>query len=427
MKNRIVSLLMAIVLLFSFASCDLWADKDKKDELPPRNEDDFAVEIEPVEYSDEAIAEASAKVVALSEELADILGYSQHFGDEERKNIENKFKDDVIAILIDVMVYPEELFSMLECAEECIGLYEEQNNEESNPKIISDLYTQFISILDTDRLGALTYELQLMMLGLKIDKAQEKYDKHGSSFYLEDVEYFTALTEKARSLGRDKFTDAFSVITFSATAFNGSLSFDGGGIDVSVYDVFEIMKKQGERFASLTLTESDWQTVAEVIEAFLPESGKTVKEKLLITLGYDDFFIEAADIMPDLLKFYADLTADISKENMDLVAEGGEYAYEIAICRELIKDETGLREILGKLEEKIPAPTSRSITSIKSYDKAGYNAFCQKYSTDSDGLIEAVRAFLNDSSDENYEALRDAYFGYLASINSVVTYVYIYS
>ena len=167
--------------------------------------------------------------------------------------------------------------------------------------------------------------------------------------------------------------------------------------------------------------------MAAVAEEFLPDSGKSVKEKLLLSLNYADFFIETADIIPDLIGFYAEAVSDISDEDIALIKSGGQYAYELFIARELLSNETSLRELLSKIEAKIPASDSGCITAIKSYDKAGYLAFCENYSATQDDFVSALRTFSTSATDGNYEVLKQALFGYLAGINSVVSYVYIYS
>lgn len=428
MKNRIIALILAFALVLSFASCDLLlkSDNAKGDNTPDKN-DDLTVEIETVEYSEAEIAEANDKVERLVSDLAYVLGYGKYFDEERREALRDTVAIKLVPVLIDVGVYPEEFIFLVDAAQKGVTLYSGTSEDEINPKEASDLYTEFISIIDIDRLGALIYEIIMIRLDGLYEGALEKYESKNSKLNLDNLEYYTALLERAKGLGRAKFTDAFSVITFSASLFNGTASVSPDGIQLSADDAFAIIKKQGERFAEISLEVSDWQAIAAVTEEFLPDSGSTVKEKLLLSLNYADFFIEAADIMPDFINLFAEVTRNIKNENIELVKNGGEYAYELLVVRELISSEELLRELLVNMKAKIPAPDTGCVTAVKSYDKAGYLAFTESYDATADDLIDALKAFSLSATKENYEAMTDAYLGYLASVNSVVTYVYIYS
>ena len=428
MKNRIIAFIMAIAIVFSFASCDFLRKQDepKTDDIPPKN-DDFTVETETVEYDDTDVEKVSDRVEALVSDLADILGYGQHFDEDRRAELHDTVVVKVIPVLIDVGVYPEEFYSLLDCLDKGTALYRSESNDETKPKEISDLYTDFISVIDIDRLGALIYELIMIRLDGLFEVALEKYESKNNKLNLDNLEYYRALVERADNLGRDKFTDAFSIITFSASLLNSTADIDSSGISLSVDDAFAILEKQGERLAKMTLTESDWQAVASVVEEFLPDSGSSIKEKLLLSLNYADFFIESADVMPDIVGFYAELMTNVSDESIELIKNGGQYSYELFLTRELICDEASLIELLNSIEAKIPTADSGTISAIKRYDKVGYLSFCENYSATRDELLTAIKSFSSSADAESYAVLREAYFGYLASINSVVAYVYIYS
>ena len=153
MKNRIIAFIMAIAIVFSFASCDFLRKQDepKTDDIPPKN-DDFTVETETVEYDDTDVEKVSDRVEALVSDLADILGYGQHFDEDRRAELHDTVVAKVIPVLIDVGVYPEEFYSLLDCLDKGTALYRSESNDETKPKEISDLYTDFISVIDIARL-----------------------------------------------------------------------------------------------------------------------------------------------------------------------------------------------------------------------------------------------------------------------------------
>ena len=414
MRDKIVAMALVVFMIFSLASC-------KKDKEKETEGDGLTIEVEKIEYDSEYVSWATQEVRSLASEFVDALGYSEQMDEDDLDKIAERFREDIVPILIDVKIYPSEFTSLMECTRECIALEEDSNSGGDGPDIIANMYAKFASILEADRAGALAYEIHLLAIDIEREEAQKNYDKHGYPYLLDDVNYYTGLIGRAKALGRDSFADAFSVIAFGASLVNSSASFDSDGVDISVADTLDILKKQGEQFASLTLSGNDWQTIAEMCEVFMPRTGSSIE----VALNGDDFFIEAADVMPDILTFYAELTSDISREIIHLIENGEKYAIEIAVCRELMKNEAAFETFLIAFEDKFPSEGENSLVSVKLNDKESYEAFCNTYSADREELISAIKTFLNDSNDLNYTSLKNAYIGYFANINSVIAYSYI--
>ena len=420
MKYRIIAAALVVAMLLGLTSCK----NKKKDDVDEPTGDGLTVEVEPVEYSEEYIGEASLEVAALTRELARVFGYSEQVKDSDITEVVDTFKNDIVPILTDVAIYPSELTGLFGCVRECIAL---ADKEEDSTKVFSDMYTKFTLILDGDRLGALVYELQLLTFEKKAEDAQKKYDKLGYVFYLEDVNYYNSLTQKAKSLGRADFASALSVLAFTASAFNGSAEFNGDDINITVSDSVAIMKKQAEKFAELKLDESDWKTVADMCGAFIPKNvSDDLKGKMLIVLENGNFFVESAAVMPELIKFYATITANVSKENISLVENKAEYAYVRAICSEIVKNENAFRALLSSVEEKISEASEECIELVNIYKKSGYKKFLSEYNAGASELVFAVKTFDADPTEANYKHLTNVIMGYLANVNSVVAYVYLY-
>ena len=422
MKKRIIAFALVLALLFASTSCRRGAD----DEIPPKN-DDLTVETVPVEYSEAEVSEASDRICAITIEAARIFDCSDYVTDAEIDRIKHIFSEDVVHILVDVLIYPEELDGILECVEEILPALESGND--GLLKTLSDMYSKLLRIIDADRIGELSYEIQLLALQYKRERAVEKYKTYGYSFYLEDAERYATLEEQAREIGRKSFSDAVSALLFAPSLINGSLEFENeGGVSLSVGDAFAIMKKQSEKFAALNLSDEDWQTIAAISEEFLPNvASDNLESRLLLSLGEGDFFIEAAKIMPELFLVCEKLTSDISSDSIALVENGEAYAYARVLCAQILKHEKSFRELLASLEENIPAPTDKNVEAINKYDREGYTEFCESYISDIDGLIDAVRGFSISPTEENYTALLDAYLGYISSINSALAFAYFYN
>ena len=378
-----------------------------------------------MEYSPEAVESAVEDLTAIFERVVDILGYADHVEEEDLEALADRFRNEIVPALVDLKIYPEELSAIIEATDECLTLWED-NNVDNDPKLFSDLYTKLVSIIDTERLGGLIFEIEAVVLGAKLERAEKKYSEHSSTLNLRKLEYYRSLSDKAKTLGREKFVAAMEVILFGASSFNSSADFEDG-ISVSTSDTLEIMKRQGERFLALPLTEEDWQTVAAMCEEYLPtKAGESLGSKIFITLNNDNFFIEAADVMPALIKLYAALISDISSTDKEFLDSGSEYAYEAVIARQIVKHESEFGEFMLVFEEKLPGATSSAISSVKAYDKAGYNAFVEAYNTDLTGLMNTIKAFAETPCAATRGALTDAYCGYMARLNPVVAYVYFY-
>lgn len=415
MKNRIIAFLLTVFMAFGLASCK--KDKDKKPESSA-----ITVDEEKIEYDSQYVDQASEEVKSLASDFARILGYSDQINTDEMEMIGSTFRNDIVPILADVEIYPSEFTSLMECAHEIVALLDDESSQYGEgPEAVSAMYGKLAAVLDTDRLGALVFELYTLALDSEIDKAQANYDKYGYPYLIEDINYYTELIGRAEALGRKNFADALSVVSFSASLINGSLSTENDGISISAADSFDVLKKQGEKFASLTLSASEWQTVAEMCEVFMPKTGSSFEA----ALNNDDFFIESADIMPDFLAFYAKLTSDISPDSASSIDSGAQYAVELAICRELVKHEEEFRAFLAEAEKKIPEAGESSMTFIRLNDKAAYEEFCSTYAADSDELISAVKSFLSNPTGANYSLLKDACRGYFAELNSAVAYEYL--
>ena len=424
MKNKIIAVTLITAMIFGFTSCK---KKNKQDEPTPKDEQ-LVVEIEEVKYNESDISGSATKVTELAGEFARVFGYAEQIGDDEIKEIEDTFRNDIIPLLIDIKIYPSELTSLLTCAEECLELADKEDGGAGDPEIFSDLYNKFVAVLDAERLGALVYELDLLMLAEMADDAQEKYDNLGYPFYLEDVKYYNDVIEDAKRLGRTKFASAISVITFTASAFNGSADFEDGGVSISVADTADIMKKQGEKFASLELSSDEWKIVAQMCEMYIQKNVPSgLKGKVLLSLDDSDFFVESVGVMPDLIKFYAKVTSDISKGSINLIEQGEKYAYERAVCTEILKNKAEFEALLVALEVKIPDANEECIDLVNTYAKKGYTDFILKYNANANDLISSISTFASAPTEQNYNRLLEVCIGYAARINSVVTYVYLFA
>ena len=413
MKNRIISLVLALMLLFSLVSCV------KTEKVPPKDKS-LTVETEAVIYTAAGIDAVSSRFADLFIRIAPRLGYPA-LVESERENIAEMIRTDIIPIAQNIPIYEEELLDLARSAEEYLDEFETERDLDLG--FILGLYTKFTVTVDAERLGRLSYRLQLNSIVDKLDDAIENYEKNG--YGIEIVDHYTALLEDARALGEGRYTDAFGATVFLFATSLGLGDIQGGALSLSTSDALTVIKKQGEKLSSLGLTDREWQTVAAMCEEYIPTGGATLQGKMLVALKNDGFFSAAASLMPDATNFYATLSRSITKDSVEKMSADG-LEYMSAVLGEMLKNEDSFRAFLDRVIAELPAPERFTLAGINAYDKAGYEAFLERPTADADALILSAQTFVASPTDESYLALEDVLAAFLASKNPVVAYVYFY-
>ena len=413
MTNRIISLVLALTLFFSLVSCV------KTENVPPKDKS-LTVETEAVTYTAAGIDAVSSRFADLFIRIAPRLGYPA-LVESERENIAAMIRTDIIPIAQNIPIYEEELLDLARSAEEYLDEFETDRDVDLG--FILGLYTKFTVTVDAERLGRLTYRLQLNSIADKLIDATDKYEENG--YGIENVEHYTELLEGARALGEGRFTDVFSAYIFLFATSLGLGDIQGGAVSLSSSDALTVIKKQGNKLSSLGLTDSEWQIVAAMCEEYIPTGGATLQGKMLVALKNDGFFSAAASLMPDATDLYVTLSRGITKDSVEKMSADG-LEYMSAVLGEMLKNEDGFSAFLDKVAEELPAPERFALAGINAYDRAGYEAFLERPTADVDALILSARAFVASPTEESYQALEDVLTAFLAGANPVVAYVYFY-
>ena len=417
MKNRIISLVLALALIFCLASC-------RGDEEIPPKDTYLTVESETVEYTEEGIDTLSTRVADIFARLAPHLGYPA-ISDAKKSEIAEYFRTDIIPVLQEILIYQDELFELADSAEECLMDLEEQNKDDVDLGFAINIYTEFSAVLDAERTGAFIYRLGLISLSNKRDAAKKNYDKYGTGY--DKIAYYDSLIEDVNTLGGESFSDAFSAIMFMLSSVIGLSDSNGGSFKVTPADVLVVIEKQGEMLDSISLTDSEWQTVAAMCEEHIPTGTRNdLQGKMLMSLNNDNFFITAATLMPDVIAFYSAVATDVSEDATDIIESDDPMAYELAVCTELLKHEGEFRALLTKLSEELPGVGKFMQGGINAYDKSGYAAFCERPVATADDLMLAIETFAADPTEDALSAVNDSAVAFLAGINPVIAYVYFY-
>ena len=410
MCRRIVALLLLFSMIFCISGCS--------GEGIPRKDKDFTLEAEPAQYTDEQIESFSGEVADTCAKLNSALGFSA-LKQKERDNIARLFKEKLLGALIDIPVYPDELSEILSCANATVD-----GASLEGEMLMLELYTSFSAILGTDRIGMLVYEIEKCRIEECLD---EELSKNGYYYNQKRVDYYTALSDDATALGKEEFSEAVSVLMFMLCASLGSVSLDDGMIRVEGADLSVILRKQGERFSSLSLTAEEWQTVARMCEEPLGDMPSVqFKNQMLLPLSEDGFFRDTARVMPALLDFYGVITSDIPKESARFIVNGEGYEAASAVCRQIALHEESFMELLGSVESLMPPAGAQSLERMERLDASGYADFCALGSISRDTLFESVCRLADAPSEENFEALRLDVALYISGINSVAAYTCFY-
>ena len=417
MKNRIISLMLALALIFCLASCR------GGDEIPPKDKE-LTVETETVEYTEEGVSALSARVADIFARLAPYLGYPA-ISDAKKSEIAEYFRSDIVPVAKDRLIYEDELFELADCFEELVSGLEEQNEDEIDAGFALDIYTEFSAVLEAERTGAFIYRMGLISLSNKRDAAKKNYDKYGTGY--DKIAYYDSLIEDVGALGSEKFSDAFSAMAFMLSSAVGLADTDGGALKVTPADIFVVMEKQGDVLSGISLTDGEWQTVAAMCEEHIPTGAKNdLQGKIVLSLNNDNFFVAAATLMPDVIALYSAVATDVSDETEDIIESEEPFAYELAVYTELMRHEEDLRAFLAALSDELPGVGKFTLSGINAYDKAGYMAFCERPTASADELILAIEAFVLNPTEDSLNMINDTALAYLAGINSVIAYVYFY-
>jgi hypothetical protein len=336
-------------------------------------------------------------------------------------------------------VHKDELFLLIECARECIAISVDENKDDNKLRIISDIYTKFASVMNTDRLGVLVYELEMWWFNRCLTRAEERYDKYGYEFYREDIDRYTALIDEAKTVDSANFADALTVLMVMVSMTLGAVDTDTGVMQISPGDIVTLMKKQSQRFLSMSVTEKEWQTVVKMCEEFIPSNeGASLRGKMIFVLGEEDFFSDLAVAIPELIVFYALVTASLTNRDIDMMENGTPYAPERVLCGKILENIEAFNSLLDSLEMAIPEVSDACINAVNSYDKTGYESFVAEHIATRTELISGITDFYSSADEtdegelsssvigEKYAVLKNLLIGYVASLNPIVAYVYFY-
>ena len=419
MKNRIIAFLLLLAMLFGMTSCEVDSEISEKDRP-------LIVESEEVVYTDTGISQISLGLLEIAESLASTLGYPA-LKEKDREELLDFAVNTLIPIAREIPIYESELLTIESIMLEAVDEMDSDMRYTDKLGAMADMYARMTANVDVLRFGMLVYELDLSWMTEKLEEAKSRYDRYGYSYYLADVEKYTALIADAENVGADTFADALSVIMFIASASFGTIGAGDGMISVKSADVLVILKKQSERFSSLNIDEKAWQTVAAMCEEFIPDTASSaIHGKLTWTLDDENYFASSASVMTDVLEFYSIFASDISSEAKSEIDDGSELELAQAVCRELLKHIEDFETLLSAIEAKVLPAGEATVSLMQTYDWEGYSDFCSRYGATKEDLLFGIEEFYTDPTEENYRELLDLALGFAKSVNPVIAYVYLY-
>ena len=418
MKNKIiikaVSLLLALCSLSGITAC-------KKDDTQDYDEN-CHVEIitEEVKYSDAFIESASQKYLNIASAIAE-LSYGVAPDEELKEALASDFKSTLIPIFYRVKIYEEELDSILTKTEE----YLTNNDNSLNPGFIFEFYQALVSVLNSEKSGALAYELALFTVNSNADEAKERYERYGFSWYLEDYNKYTDLYQSLVTLGRTKFVGAISVSSSITSLILGKTELSGNDIlDITSSEFLFILDSQGQHFKDNSLTSEEWQVFGALISDFIPTKASDIYSSLLYALKKDDYITKAFAAMPEVVSLYASVAAKLKEEGI-FRTDAAEQEQTAALISALLDCEEDIKKLDSSLSRYAKLDSARVKSAVEEYaSREMLDSFFENTPPiGCDKLIAELKSIGDNPADTSSAMLKNTLASYICAYAPYLSYV----
>lgn len=315
LSSVIAGFLLCVMLL---SSCALFPKKAESPYIEGQRLD--VVETEIV-YTDSEMTEISMKLTNIASNLLfrrDGLVLTK----SEKSELVKKINDRVENVVIGSNI----AYSM---AEELLKSLENRLSEdetEYSAKLFADLYLISIGKLGRDRASKLIFFSTIAYLDSVAKIFNERYQKYGYKWYLDDAEKFARLSREINDdIGYEKLADALGVVFFSTFIASGTEVFSGNeDFALDSTELLLLLVQQASYLDENRLESSQWQTVLELLfeicysESEAPESFDRVeKEEYLAIRNCDYYALQLGEIMPYVTNLYIAAVNNLSAERLD--------------------------------------------------------------------------------------------------------------
>ena len=423
---RGINLLLALLLVVSCAAC-----ARDGEETPPKDTGRLVIEESYVSYDESFIKEISEQatelLVALIRTEKGII-----LPKEERDDLSSLLRNDYIPLFADERITPEELREILSAAENLLPASENRTAETTHESTrnkataFSSFYQNAVAIIGTRRAGNVLYEGLCIYLNTKIDHYEARYEQYGYPYYLASAqEYKTNLNALTATVGKETFSEAVTVLSFSTSLAAGLLPLSASSQESVLFDgdIQAALRRQTEYFVSLGITEEQWYAMGSVLSLLVDSSADELHEATAATLTDEGYFARLARSIPSLLTFYRAFAQNMTLEQMAILKNTDtEKEYLRAISQILTDSSDELSALLTSLESN---STKESEGCRKLMEAEGMTAeldnFLKEYpEKDMSELLRTIACHAEGSASD--AALRKSVIGYARTLSPYLTF-----
>ncbi len=408
---RGISFALALVLLFSLASCAR-STTDTTETAAQR----LTVEKVPVCYTNEQTETFSARLTSLAEQmLSELRGI--RLGAQQRKRLSVYMESSVLPMLERENMTAEELLRLCQSMEQIFSA--EKSDRTSSLSLLARIYRESMLLLGTDRAGELFYECLLLWADYRLQVYEERYQTYGYEFYLEYSEELLSQREQlTQTVGKENFSFLLSSLFFGASLFSlltDEIFSDPDVTTVRPAEYLALLQKHRQMLAEHTPSRQQWSVCFSVLTAWVTDSGSTSLSDRWTALQKAEWnaFLTAehaavlGDFCVDLSELYQAVAEILTEETLSVLQTGTREQRLQTICLLLsdlpIQTETFLERSSGlQLASDAEKAVLIKYRVWEAYERASADASVASV-TD---LQQAIGAYGHTPSSETAETLR---------------------
>lgn len=364
-RQKAVCVLLALAMLLGLCAChpsqgDVNKSNEETSKVP-----DIQLEIEdvPVQYTAEEIAAYAARFTSLTERVI-YLTKNLRVDEEIRGDIRAYVAENVLPLLETYQVTVSELEELCLAAETACGAFEEETllTLEEGIDLLLNFYRNGLTFLGSIRAGGLLYDFTLLWVDYQIQYCDDRYQKYGYKWYLEDANQFRAQREQlVKELGKTAYAEAVGIFFFAfselesvwkGTASNrNDADLEGEEVLINDAELLMLLQRQADGFCKRTVTARQWQLTAQLLHAWLfadaevPSDWSTLGQELFMTLQTSDEVAGSLGlVMPQNLRLYAELLRNMESSELTDLRTGEQTLRTVTVCRVLTRTKTSFDE-----------------------------------------------------------------------------------
>lgn len=377
----------------------------------------LVIETPPAVYSEAFLADMLPRTAALCGRLLR-LGEGLVLGETQKQQLTDFLSQRVFPMLLEIPVYDTELTVLIEQAE---SLCDQAEASRENWTFLSlQLYQTMQAVLDASRAGAIAYRSTLLWMGESIALCEERYEKYGNEWDLEDAEAYRALQDRVETeIGESCYTSMIEMLIFSLNVTAGAFPADQetDGFDLSNDELLMLMQRQAEVFRMRSVSAAQWSLFGEVFSHWIPKPNGSIGREELNALNKDGYFKRAFQVMPSLLELYAQAVDSMNGDQLGKLRSGDADLRASVLGQVISSCEPQFFAWCEDMQAYCSVGTDAEARVIR---KAGlyesYEVFCEEYPT---ANAHTLWNSLTDGSGDMHRTV----LGYLRGISPYATFV----